>query len=292
MTYRSIFMAPDWMHARYLGWQDDWPDARMRVLTQRRAGLRRTLVVSEIDDPAAVAPHWRRITGDTPFDEVCFHDLTGSPAMAEWMHGRGFTQLDARTRMLNVATLAIDLTQDEDALLARMAANTRRNIKRARAAGVVIRADAHHDDALVARFVETFNTMAAERGLQPVNPVTVRAMIAGGHSRLFATFVDGEPGSFLLSYEAAGTALLATSAAAARERDGGGHLLHWEALRAFRASGLRWCDMAGITSTDASDGIAQFKRGFGGDIVDLGREYGRSGIAVRAVRALRDRWRG
>lgn len=289
MPYRSIFMAPDWMHARYLGWHDDWPDARMRVLTQRRAGLRRTLVVSDTEDLALLAPRLQQIARGTPFNEVRFHDLTGSPMVEAWLQDRGFARLDAGERMLNVATLAIDLAPDEDALLAQMTVNTRRNIRRAQAAGVVIRGDAHHDPALVARFVATFNAMAADRALQPINPAVVRAMIAGGHSRLFASFADGEPGSFLLSYEAAGTALLATSAAAARERDGGGHLLHWEALRAFRASGLRWCDMAGIASTDAGDGIFQFKRGFGGEIVDLGREYGRTGIAVRAARALRGR---
>lgn len=292
MTYRSIFMARDWMHARYLGWSDDWPDGSLRVLTQRRAGLRRALVVGEVDDPGLIAPHWNRITRDTAFDEVRFHDLTGSPVVGAWLRARGFSQLDARQRMLNIATLVIDLSSSEDELLARMTANTRRNIKRAQAAGVTIRGDAHGDPALVERFIATFNAMAAERKLQPVTATTVRAMIAGRHSRLFASLHEGEPCSFLLSYEAAGTALLATSAAAAREHNGGGHLLHWEALRAFRASGLRWCDMAGITSTDPDDGIFQFKRGFGGEIVDLGQEFGRTGVAVRAARVLRDRWQG
>jgi hypothetical protein len=189
--------------------------------------------------------------------------------------------------MLNVSTLVVDLAGDDAALLARATSDTRRNLKRAEAAGITV----GEAPELTAPFVASFNAMAAERGLQMLDGARVEAMIAGGHSRLFATMVGDAPRSFLLSYEAGDTAFIATTAAAARERDGGGHLLHWRAICAFRASGRRWCDMGGIVSTDARDGIFQFKRGFGGEIVDLGCEYGRTGVAVRAARAVRDRWR-
>lgn len=287
MHYRSIFMAPEWMHVRHLGWQDGWPDPRLRVMTQRRGGMRRALVVSELDDPAAIAPHWHRIHAASPFEEVRFHDLTGSPRVARWLEERGLTLLDARARMLNVATLVIDLAHDEPALLARLSSDTRRNIKRAQAAGLgVIEAPDR-----IEPFVASFNAMATERGLQLLEMGRVEAMVASGHSRLFATMVEGAPRSFLLSYETGDTALIATTATVGRERDGGGHLLHWHAMCAFRASGRRWCDMGGIVSSDARDGIFQFKRGFGGEIVDLGREYGRTGLAVHAARVLRQRLR-
>ncbi|WP_375272193.1 peptidoglycan bridge formation glycyltransferase FemA/FemB family protein [Sphingomonas sp.] len=287
MTYRSIFMAPEWMHVRHLGWHDHWPDPKLRVMTQRRGGMRRALIVSELDDPEEIARHWHRIAAASPFAETRFHDLTDSPRVGCWLKQQGLGLLDARQRMLNVSTLVIDLQADERALLARLSSDTRRNIKRAEAAGLTV-LEAPAESAL---FIASFNTMAAERGLQPLDAARVEAMLASGHSRLFATMVDGAPRSFLLSYETGETALIATTAAAARERDGGGHLLHWRAMCAFRARGLRWCDMGGIVSTDARDGIYQFKRGFGGELVDLGQEYGRTGPAVRIARAVRQRLR-
>jgi hypothetical protein len=287
VVYRSIFMAPEWMHVRFLGWHDHWPDPRLRVITQRRGGMRRALVVSELDDPAAIVPHWRCIHAASPFAELRFHDLTGSPRVAHWLGERGLARLDARERMLNVSTLVIDLAHDEPALLARLSSDTRRNIKRAEAAGITV----VEAPTQVAAFVTSFNAMAAGRGLQALVAARIEAMIASGHSRLFATIVENAPRSFLLSYETGDTALIATTATAGRERDGGGHLLHWRAMCAFRASGRRWCDMGGIVSTDARDGIFQFKRGFGGAVVDLGQEYGRTGIAVHAARALRQRLR-
>jgi len=287
MAYRSIFMAPEWMHVRHLGWHDHWPDPKLRVITQRRGGMRRALVISELDDAEKIAAYWDRIDAASPFAETRFHDLTGSPSVARWLGQQGLMLLDARQRMLNVSTLVIDLSVDERTLLARLSSDTRRNVKRAEAAGIMV-AEVPDQSAL---FVESFNTMAAERRLQALDVARVEAMLTSGHSRLFATIADGAPRSFLLSYETEDTALIATTAAAARERDGGGHLLHWRAMCAFRARGRRWCDMGGIVSIDARDGIFQFKRGFGGEVVDLGQEYGRTGIAVRTARAVRQRLR-
>ena len=46
--------------------------------------------------------------------------------------------------------------------------------------------------------------------------------------------------------------------------DGAGQLLHWELIRALKDRGISRYDLGGVPSVDESDGIYQFKKGFGG----------------------------
>ncbi len=292
MTYRSIFLSPGWSYARYLGWRDESTDPDTRIFVQLRGPLRRTLVVSDVGSVAELERRWPGGASVSPMSELCFHDLRGSDEIAAWLSGKGFRELGAKERLLNIATLVIDLAPDEETLFAALSSDTRRKVRKAENAGLRFVADAHADTAHVATFIEAFNTMAGERALQPLWPATIAAMIAGGDARLFAVLgEDGAPQTFLLSYETDGIGFFLSGAAAGRQNDGAGHLLQWGTIRALKASGHRWYDMGGLASTDESNGIYRFKKGFGGTLVPLGREFGRSGALVRAARGV-SRFRG
>lgn len=286
VTYRSIFLSPDWMYARYLGWNDRSTDPNFRILEQRRGPLRRTLVISDVENAAALERCWPGGASVTPLSELCFHDLRGSDDIAEYLTARGFRELGAKERLLNIATLAIDLSPDEEALFAALSSDTRRKVRKAENAGLRFVADAHSDEAHVAAFIAAFNAMAAERALQPLRADTIAAMIAGGHARLFAVIGDDGPQTFLLSYEADATGFFLSGAAVGRQNDGAGHLLQWGTIRALKAAGHGWYDMGGLASTDEANGIYRFKKGFGGILVPLGREFGSSGAVVRGARRL------
>ena len=68
-----------------------------------------------------------------------------------------------------------------------------------------------------------------------------------------------------------------------------GVLLQWGVMRALKAAGLRWYDMGGLPSLDSANGIYRFKKGFGGELVELGAEYGRSGALANLARKLTGR---
>lgn len=287
MVYRTIFLAADWQHVRYLGWRDSWPDRALRRMTQRCGPLRRSLLVSEIAEVDRLRSVWRPERGAVShLCETRFHDLTGSADVRVWLESEGFVELPASERMLSIATSVIDLSRDPDTILAAMASSVRRDIKAAEKAGCLVDEDAGASSVMVDRFFDAFDAMARERGLQRLNADMFRAMLADRRARLFAAAKTDGPASFLVSYEAGDTALYLLGASEAKQNDGGGRLIHWRAIQAFREAGLRWYDLGGLPSAAVVNGIYRFKQGFGGALVDLGIEYGRSGAFVRAARAV------
>lgn len=299
--YRSIFLAPEWQHVRYLGWRDEWPHPDFRVMQQQRGPITRLLVLNACTDTAEFAGQWEAILSRrNAMTEICLHDLTGSPTVAAIADASGMALLSADQRLLNIATFAIDLSPDEDALFAAMSSDTRRKVRNAEKNGLRFDAEAHRDPARIAQFVASFQRMAGERALNAISPATVDSMIGDGLARLFAVEDEaaGPEGerSFLLSYESAGTGFFLYGASdRAKQNDGAGHLLQWGAIRAFRQAGHRWYDMGGLPALDSSNGIYRFKKGFGGELVELGTEFGWSGLMVRAARqgrALAGRLKG
>lgn len=291
--YRTIFLAPEWQHVRYLGWEDSWPDPDFRVMRQRRGPLARRLVVSAVADPVRFAS---LLGGVIPgaAEETVVHDLTGDPAIAAQVRAAEFAELGKADRLLNVATLVVPLGQDDDALLAACSADTRRKIRKAQAEGLHFDGAAHADPRRVSQFLACFAAMARDRSLSPISESVVAAMIGGGHARLFAVGdggTEGDPAaqrSFLLSYETGGTGFFLYGASdRTKQNDGAGHLLQWGAMRAFRDAGHRWYDMGGVPAQDSSDGIFRFKKGFGGILIALGTEYGRHGSLYAAAHRLK-----
>ncbi len=286
--YRSIFLAEDWQHVAYLGWQDSWPCPGFRVMQQKRGIFRRIFVMSELGDPGKFKANWDQHVGDISItQEVCLHDFSGSPEIAELLESKGLLPLTKEQRMLNIATIVISLDEDLAALRANLSSDIRRKLRKAEDAGLQVVEGAAHLESAVPEFILSFNKMAEERSLQPINARLVRKMIADGKSRLLAVRApEGKWRNFLLTYESEDTGIFLQGAATGHDNDGAGQLLQWGTICALKAAGKRWYDMGGIQSTDSADGIYRFKKGFGGQVIDLGREYGKSGLAYSASRKL------
>jgi hypothetical protein len=291
-AYRSIFFEPDWAHVRYHGWQDSWPDPSFRALSKRQGPVQRRLLMSELCDPSRVASILDRMRGHL-MEEIVFHDFAAAPAIAEMLRSRGFAALGAADRMLNVATFAIDLERTDEALLQQMSADVRRKIRKAEAARYEVEAEERPSPATITEFIEEFGTMAKERGLHAPRREMVERMFADGRSLLVSVREDGQPPHLLMTYRAGDKAIYLYGVGRAKTNSGAGHLLQWVVMRELRARGVRWYDMGGLPAIGDEDGIFRFKRGFGGQLVELGVEYGKRsllmGIARRekAIAALR-----
>ena len=61
---------------------------------------------------------------------------------------------------------------------------------------------------------------------------------------------------------------------------GTGQFLRWEGTRWLKSRSLKWYDLGGVATRDASNSIYAFKKTLGGRYVSLGSEYRRMGPAV------------
>lgn len=287
-AYRSIFLAADWRHNRYLGWSDGWRTPDLRVLTRRAGPVARTLIISaEPDATLVIAEAGKRRALNA---EVTVHDLAGLPSVARALEAMAFAELDTG-RMLNRYTSVIDLQHDEAALLEAMSADTRRELRMAERAAIDFIRDAQRDSALLDLFFATMDDLTRTRGLQGVDRVETARQFADGTARLYAVRAGTDGTVFLQTYEAGDTAMYFRGATAGKAAHGSGRAIQWLAIQDMRARGLRWYDLGGLPSLDPKNGITRFKAGFGGAVIDLGPEFRWNGPVVQAAMRGRVLWR-
>lgn len=291
-AYPSIFLEDRWAYQTYFGWTERPGPAGAKLLAKRRSGFERLLVMIEpLANLATVLP---ALPLGARTVEVVLHDFGaqgfgaqgfgapgsgaqgfGSQAVEAMPGSRRFLPLAHDRRLLNIATYVIDLRLTEDALLAQMSGDTRRKIRKAASAGVAI--DVHDDPPadMVARFVAAFDVLARERSLQRVDGDTYARMYRNGDALLYVARHGAQEIGYLHVYRAGPSAVFMTGVSPAKGNDGANHLLHWEIMRDLKRRGVTWYDLGGVRSfDDDGDGIARFKKGFGGAPVPLGREWG------------------
>lgn len=170
-------------------------------------------------------------------------------------------------------TFLLDLTFEEDALLARMHQKTRYNVRLAQRRGVVVRpAGVRELDLLYRIYAET-----SVRDGFVIRPAAYYRQVWGdfasaGLAQPFLAEVEGEPVAGLIVYRFAARAwyLYGMSRDLHRERMPN-HLLQWEAIRWARRQGCRSYDFWGAPDRfDPADpmwGVHRFKQGFGARLV-------------------------
>ncbi len=291
-SYTSIFLEDGWAHQKYYGWRVEANEPGFRVLTRARGPLRRALILARGLAPDALE---NAIVGARLLDartDLVLHDFDDPGFASRMIAGREWRRAGAEARLLNIATFVVDLSKDDEALLAAMSSDYRRKIRKAREAGVTISAEGSPASGAIDTFLARFQDMASERGLAPLDRATVERMFAQRDLTLFSAVQGGESLNMLTVYKAGDKAIFLHGVGGDKRNDGSGQYLHFEVMRHLRSEGVRWYDLGGLASTDEANGIYRFKKGFGGDLARLGCEYVLRPPLVRALVGLRARLKG
>lgn len=173
-------------------------------------------------------------------------------------------------------TVCIDLRNPLDAIWKRMdSKGCRYEIRRAEKLAGRIRVTRNGPQAMHG-FLALFNSFARAKkeGVSMMSREKIERF--GPHSDIFLAYLDGRPlcGHVLLRDDSIGRVRLLFSGnrrledcELARVCGGVNRLLHWHELQDYREDGFSIYDFGGIDEKIAS-GIANFKKSFGGEIVE------------------------
>lgn len=213
-------------------------------------------------------------------------ELTREPALEGWLATEGWT-VDAR---LLHRTRLVDLECSDDQLLAGFERRCRQSVHKSARMGVrVVEGDREGLTAFGRIHADTMR-----RAGRPVHPDGyVRSLwddlAPGGHARLLFAVADDVPAPLAtMLLIGCGSRIVDTygGTTAEGEQRRANHLLKWEAMRHARAWGYRELDLWGLPN----DGVAAFKRAFGGREVEYVGYWTlvTNPLAYRALHAMRD----
>lgn len=177
-------------------------------------------------------------------------------------------------------TIWVDLEPEPDILRQRLRRNWRHHLKQAEGAGLTV--ENHPEHAGLPWLIERYLDDRQARGYRgPSGPLAVRLRNAlhknanphYGALLLRALDSAGQPqaGVFMLRHGLSATYQIGWNSPEGR-RNHAHQLLLWQAMLALRTRGVRWLDLGGINPASAA-GVTDFKRGLGGDEVELTGSY-------------------
>lgn len=214
-------------------------------------------------DPDVIG--WTGIPGEA--DEQA--DPSGQAAQAA-LRARGWRFSGDQVQFRN--TVVIDLSADEDSLLAQMSQNTRRKVRTAEKKGVTVRAAALDDLPILYELYR----ITGERDRFLIRPPQYyqhawRAFMEAGLAHALIAEFAGRPIAHVILFHFGRTCWYFYGASANEERERmPNYLLQWEAMRWAKAQGYTRYDLWGapddFVEGDPLWGVFQFKRGFRGTV--------------------------
>jgi peptidoglycan pentaglycine glycine transferase (the first glycine) len=208
-------------------------------------------------------------------------DLPDEPPHRERLSLLGF-RLAPFSAVQPRRTIVVDITGNEDAILATMKQKTRYNMRLAERKGVTIREASEAD--LPAFHALNAATAARDRfgvHVPAYYEAAYRLFVPRGWARLLLAEVEGEPVAAVMTFALPPRSwyLYGASGDAHREKMPA-YLLQWEAMRWAKSLGCTEYDLWGIPDEDEATleaefaqrhdglwGVYRFKRGFGGKLV-------------------------
>ncbi len=175
------------------------------------------------------------------------------------------------------ATVLIDVTQDEEALLAGMKSKWRYNLRLAAKRGVSVESAG---PGLLSRWYALYRETAARDRIAIHSEQYYRAVFEvaaatpdGPEIELLLAYHEGELLAGIVVGYYRGRATYLYGAASNRKRNlMPAYALQWEAMQRAKAAGMRVYDLFGIPRTSSDrhrmQGLYRFKTGFGGRIVE------------------------
>ncbi len=271
--------------------------SRMQVLYVPKGPLldwRNTVLVRRVlDDLGRLARYQNGIFIKIDPDVILGTGIPGQPDATNYHRGhdvrtelinRGWRYSDEQVQFKN--TVMLDISPDEDTLLARMKQKTRYNIRLAERKGVRIRTGGREDLELLYRmYAETslrdgFVIRSPEYYLDLWN-----SFLKANMATALIAEVEGVPVAaiWLFRFQRRAWYLFGMSTELHREKMPN-YLLQWQAIRQAKASGCKVYDLWGapdeFVESDPLWGVFRFKDGLGGTVV---RNLGAYDLAVRPV---------
>ncbi|MEY4766857.1 MAG: hypothetical protein RI907_3530 [Pseudomonadota bacterium] len=291
--YRAIFLEPGWVSRRFQGWQCILEEPGVALLAMKAWPASRYLALCEGDAARA-----ERVLASTsvwsPMARVtvkCF-DLPWQDAPAVLrLGGRTLSIASDEQRLLNKHTFVFRLQDSEELLWGRFNQATRRKCKASERAQAAFLSVSDPQAPQLATFLARLAQVSAERGLQMPSSRMIQEVVASGAGVLHVVTEGDREVAMALIYRAGPTAYYLYGVTLDEDSQGGGHWIHWSVMRHYKALGCQWYDFGGVASLSDENGIFRFKRGFGGELVDLGAEYRWQGAVLQTALNLRQRVR-
>jgi Acetyltransferase (GNAT) domain len=166
-------------------------------------------------------------------------------------------------------TFVKDLTLPEEGLLGEIRKTFRQNIRKAANAGVQVKCDQGYLDAAYEMIAATMKRSGSSFRNYPEFKSRVSAF--GEQVKVFVAEHDGAMQGCMVAPFSMHTAYNCYAGSRPQPVLGAMHLLHWEAIRQFRAMGVQRFDFQGVRINpekgSKQEGILSYKRGFGGRFV-------------------------
>ena len=272
--YESLFLEADCSYSETFGWREQVVlGDSLRVLCKHHFLYSRYLILLKKGGEAELRRFLGELGAGFRLGDITIHDFDEVLKPPLVIAGLRFHLAANHERLLNIATFAIDLSQDEDAILAGMSADYRRKIRIATSRGVSVEAHDKPSPELRASFVAAFNAFARTRGMRPIVGEALSQMYARGDAMLFVARKRGAISNYLHIYTTGAKAFFMYGVNPSKENDGAGQYLHWQAILRLKEMGLEWYDLGGVAMKDTRDGIYNFKSKFGAPLVSLGCEW-------------------
>jgi peptidoglycan pentaglycine glycine transferase (the first glycine) len=182
-----------------------------------------------------------------------------------------------------LATLQLDLTPDEDALMAGLEKDTRWSVRQAAKRGVKLVGAIAADDGLLRDFFELYTTTGGRKGFitrtWAYYEQTWGTLIDAQLADLSVAYIDDAPVAGALVWRCGERALYQSGATNdAGRKSYAAYALLWQCIIEAKRAGRTVFDMGGIPldldrKDDPMYGPYQFKRGFGGGVGRWGGGY-------------------
>ncbi len=166
-------------------------------------------------------------------------------------------------------TFVNDLTQGEEALEKEIRKTYRQNIRKALAEGVEIKSGPEYRSISYDLVAETLKRSGAS--FKNRNEYELMLEELGEHVKIFVAEHKGTVQACMVAPFSKFSAYNCYAGTRPHPVLGSMHLLHWEAMKQFRALGVKQFDFQGVridpVKGSKQEGIANYKKGFGGRFV-------------------------
>jgi hypothetical protein len=298
--FRPIFFEKDFALTVFYGWREIFAGEDFRVLAYNKGPIRRCLILSWCLNSEAL----EQVVQDAQlldfrsevfvqnfadsFDEM-LHNWSQLTYEFRWIAGKKFRKASDSERLLNRSTVLLDLNLQESELMKSFMPNTRNKIRRAQKNNVSVRIESG-SKGVIDKFYLFYEPLINKFKLHRPNKQMIYNMIEAKRLICFAAYEDNnEPTMIDLIYICGSQAYYMFGASAENFETGTGQLLQWEIMRFLKARGFRWYDLGGVQTADPTNGIFQFKKGFGGELVHWGEQLVYQPPLHRALHVIRSK---